>query len=219
ALTAGGESGEGNLLALTIAAARARATVGEMASALEKPFSRHVADIRIISGVYSGEVGEKSNLLGDIRARIEAFAEAQGRRPRLLVAKIGQDGHDRGQKVVASAYSDFGFDVDLGPLFQTPEEVARLAVENNVHIIGVSSLAAGHMTLVPELKKALQQMGRDDIVVIVGGVIPPGDIEPLKKAGAEAIFPPGTVIYEAASSLLDLIGTKLGHNAGAAFRP
>ncbi|MCH8863180.1 MAG: methylmalonyl-CoA mutase [Proteobacteria bacterium] len=210
ALTAGGESGEGNLLALTIAAARARATVGEMAAALEKPFSRHVANIRIISGVYSGEVGEKSNLLGDIRARIEAFAEAHGRRPRLLVAKIGQDGHDRGQKVIATAFADMGYEIEVGALFATPAEAARQAAESDVHVIGVSSLAAGHLTLVPELKEALEAEGRGDIMIMVGGVIPPGDYAALREAGAAAIFPPGTVITDAAREVLEKLAKHLG---------
>ncbi len=219
ALTKAAEVGDGNLLDLSVKAARACATVGEMSLALEKIFGRHKAETKTVTGVYKGLMKGKEENFERIRAKIEAFAERAGRRPRILIAKIGQDGHDRGQKVVASAYSDLGFDVDLGPLFQTPDEVARQAVENDVHIVGVSSLAAGHLTLVPELKKALHQMGRGDIVIIVGGVIPPGDIEPLKKAGAEAIFPPGTVIYEAADSLLDILGDKLGHNSGAAFRP
>ena len=210
ALTSAGESGNGNLLELTIEAARARATVGEMASALEKSFSRHVADIRIISGVYSGEVGEKSNLLGDIRARIEAFAEAQGRRPRLLVAKIGQDGHDRGQKVIATAFADMGYEIEVGELFATPVEAARQAAEKDVHVIGVSSLAAGHLTLVPELKEALHKEGRGDIMIMVGGVIPPGDYAALREAGAAAIFPPGTVITDAAREVLEKLLKHLG---------
>ncbi len=211
ALTAGGETGKGNLLALTIDAARARATVGEMASALEKPFSRHVADIRIISGVYSGEVGEKSNLLGDIRARIAGFAETEGRAPRLLVAKIGQDGHDRGQKVIATAFADMGYEIEVGALFATPAEAARQAALKDVHVIGVSSLAAGHLTLVPELRAALEAEGRGDIMIMVGGVIPPGDYAALRAAGAAAIFPPGTVITSAAREVLEKLMKHLGH--------
>ena len=147
---------------------------------------------------------------------VEAFEAEEGRRPRILVAKVGQDGHDRGQKVIASAFADLGFDVDIGPLFATPAEAARQAVENDVHIIGVSSLAAGHLTLVPEIKRALTEQGRDDIMVVVGGVVPPQDYEALKKAGAEAIFPPGTVIAEAAEDLLRKLAGRLGHDRAAA---
>ncbi|MFW5921532.1 MAG: methylmalonyl-CoA mutase, partial [Polyangiales bacterium] len=203
ALTKCAETGEGNLLALAVDAARAKATVGEISDALEKVWGRYEATPQSVSGVYSGEMGDDSEAIGAARKRVEAFAEKQGRRPRLLVAKMGQDGHDRGQKVIATAFADIGFDVDIGPLFQTPKETARQAVENDVHVVGVSSLAAGHLTLVPELRDALAELGRDDILVAVGGVIPPDDHEALKQAGAAAIFGPGTVIAEAAMELLD----------------
>ena len=190
ALTRAADRGNGNLLALAVDAARAKATVGEISMALEKVFGRHVASIKSITGVYKREVG-MTGAVERVRVAVEAFEAAEGRRPRLLVAKIGQDGHDRGQKVIASAFADLGFDVDIGPLFATPSEAARQAVENDVHILGVSSLAAAHLTLVPELKKELAAQGRDDIMIVVGGVVPQQDYETLKKAGAEAIFPPG----------------------------
>ena len=206
-----------NLLALMVDAARAHATVGEMSDALEKSFGRHVAEIRSIQGVYRRELGDKQpgGSVEKLDAMITAFEQNEGRRPRILVAKMGQDGHDRGQKVIASAFSDLGFDVDIGPLFQTPEEVARQAVENDVHIIGASSLAAGHLTLVPELRKQLEALGRDDILVTVGGVIPQQDFEALHEAGAAAIFPPGTVISEAAVDLLQKLNTALGYTDAA----
>ena len=191
-----------NLLALSIAAARAHATVGEITSAMEAVFGRHTASIRTISGVYRKEVGETADV-AKVRALVEQFAVDHGRQPRILVAKVGQDGHDRGQKVIATAFADLGFDVDVGPLFQTPAEVARQAVEADVHVVGVSTLAAGHLTLVPQLKAALAELGRGDILVVVGGVIPPQDVDELREAGAAAIFPPGTVIAEAAASLLE----------------
>ena len=191
-----------NLLKLSIDAARARATVGEMSAALEEVFGRHTAAIRTITGVYRSEVGESPNV-AKVRALADEFAASHGRRPRILVAKVGQDGHDRGQKVIASAFADLGFDVDVGPLFQTPEEVARQAVEADVHIVGVSSLAAGHLTLVPQLKAALEELGRGDVLIVVGGVVPPQDHDALRQAGAAAIFPPGTVIADAAAELLD----------------
>ncbi|MBX3156934.1 MAG: methylmalonyl-CoA mutase [Deltaproteobacteria bacterium] len=203
ALTACAGSGEGNLLALAIDAARARASVGEISWALEKVWGRHRAEIRAISGVYSGEVGEISDAVTRVRGRTQMFLDREGRRPRILIAKMGQDGHDRGQKVIASAFADLGFDVDIGPLFQTPEETARAAVENDVHVIGASSLAAGHLTLVPALRAALAALGRPDILVVVGGVIPPDDYPALREAGAVEIFGPGTVIAEAAVALLD----------------
>ncbi|MGI5487623.1 methylmalonyl-CoA mutase [Microtetraspora malaysiensis] len=189
----------GNLLELAVDAARAKATVGEISAALEKVFGRHAAEIRTISGVYREEVGQG---VDEVRAACAEFEKAEGRRPRILVAKMGQDGHDRGQKVIATGFADLGFDVDVGPLFQTPEEVARQAVEADVHIVGVSSLAAGHLTLVPSLKQALHDLGADDIMIVVGGVIPPGDFDALREAGAAAIFPPGTVIADAALDLL-----------------
>jgi methylmalonyl-CoA mutase len=212
--TAGG--GNGNLLALAIDAARAKATVGEISLALEKVYGRHRAEIKSIAGVYRKEVDTMSEAVDRVLKHVAAFETDEGRRPRILVAKIGQDGHDRGQKVIASAFADLGFDVDIGPLFATPAEAARQAVENDVHIVGVSSLAAGHLTLVPELKAALVREGRDDIMIVVGGVVPPQDYDALKKAGAEAIFPPGTVIAQAADELLTALDRRLGHGQEAA---
>jgi methylmalonyl-CoA mutase len=192
--------------------------VGEISDALEQVYGRHAAQIRTITGVYRDEAergeGEGQGDTGAVeraRAEADAFAEAEGRRPRILVAKMGQDGHDRGQKVIATAFADLGFDVDVGPLFQTPAEVARQAVEADVHIIGVSSLAAGHLTLVPALRTELASLGRADIMIVVGGVIPPGDFDELRAAGAEAIFPPGTVIPDAAADLLRSLADRLGH--------
>ncbi len=199
---------DSNLLKLSVDAARARATVGEISLALEKVFGRHTAAIRTISGVYRSEAGE-STALTHTRELVEDFAVEHGRRPRILVAKMGQDGHDRGQKVISTAFADLGFDVDVGPLFQTPEEVARQAVEADVHVVGVSSLAAGHLTLVPELRAALAAIGRPDILIVVGGVIPPGDFAALREAGAAAIFPPGTVIAEAADELLEQLNQHI----------
>ncbi len=199
-----------NLLKLAVDAARVGGTVGEISAAMEKVFGRHVADIRTISGVYRKEVGAQSSV-EQVHELVEAFAADEGRRPRILVAKMGQDGHDRGQKVIATAFADLGFDVDVGPLFQTPAEVARQAVEADVHIVGVSSLAAGHLTLVPELRRELAELGRADIMVVVGGVIPPQDFDELRAAGAAAIFPPGTVIADAALSLLQELRAQLGH--------
>jgi len=212
----GAAGGEGNLLACAIDAARAKATVGEISLALEKVFGRHRAETRSISGVYKQEVGAMSDTVARVQKLVAAFEADEGRRPRILVAKVGQDGHDRGQKVIASAFADLGFDVDIGPLFATPAEAARQAIENDVHIVGVSSLAAGHLTLVPELKAALDAQGRDDIMIVVGGVVPPQDYDALKAAGAEAIFPPGTVIAEAAEGLLDALDRRLGHAKAAA---
>ncbi|MGI6876986.1 methylmalonyl-CoA mutase [Amycolatopsis sp. 3B14] len=200
-LTAAAE-GSGNLLELAVDAARAKATVGEISDALEKVWGRHAGQIRTISGVYRDEVGKSGNV-EKARARVEAFAEAEGRRPRILVAKMGQDGHDRGQKVIATAFADLGFDVDVGPLFSTPAEVARQAIEADVHVVGVSSLAAGHLSLVPALREELAQLGREDIMIVCGGVIPPQDYDELRAAGASAIFGPGTVIADAALDLLD----------------
>src|SRR5665811_1159258 len=214
ALTRAADRGNGNLLALAIDAARAKATVGEISSALEKVYGRHRAEIKAITGVYKREVG-MTGAVEKVRVAVEAFEAAEGRRPRLLVAKIGQDGHDRGQKVIASAFADLGFDVDIGPLFATPEEAARQAVENDVHILGVSSLAAAHLTLVPELKRALVAQGRPDIMIVVGGVVPPQDYDALMKAGAEAIFPPGTVIADAAEELIHKLNARLGHSEAA----
>ncbi|MFE4257135.1 methylmalonyl-CoA mutase [Streptomyces sp. NPDC056910] len=204
-------AGEGNLLELAVNAARAKATVGEISDALEKVYGRHAGQIRTISGVYRNEAGE-SPTVDRTRARVDEFAEAEGRRPRILVAKMGQDGHDRGQKVIATAFADLGFDVDVGPLFQTPAEVARQAVEADVHIVGVSSLAAGHLTLVPALREALAEEGRGDIMIVVGGVIPPQDVPTLLEMGAAAVFPPGTVIPDAAHDLVTRLAAGLGHD-------
>ena len=211
ALTKAAETGEGNLLALGVEAARAKATVGEISDALEKIWGRHVAETKTVSGVYGGELGTETGAAAKVLQLVEAFEAAEGRRPRILIAKMGQDGHDRGQKVIASAFADLGFDVDIGPLFQTPEEAARQAVENDVHIIGASSLAAGHLTLVPELRDHLAKLGREDIMIVVGGVVPPQDFDALYEAGATAIFPPGTVIADAAQDLLAKLSTALGH--------
>ncbi|MBX7432901.1 methylmalonyl-CoA mutase [Mycobacterium sp. Y57] len=206
----GGDGLGNNLMALAINAARAKATVGEISDALEKVYGRHQAEIRTIAGVYRDEVGKAGNV-STATELVEKFAEADGRRPRILVAKMGQDGHDRGQKVIATAFADIGFDVDVGSLFSTPEEVARQAADNDVHVIGVSSLAAGHLTLVPALRDALAEVGRPDIMIVVGGVIPPGDFDELYAAGATAIFPPGTVIADAAIGLLEKLAERLGY--------
>jgi len=210
ALTAAARTGEGNLLALSIDAARAHATVGEISDALETVYGRHVAEIRSVEGVYRSEVrtagsggGDRDTGIDAVRARVDAFAGRHGRRPRILVAKVGQDGHDRGQKVIATAFADLGFDVDVGPLFATPAEVARQAVEADVHVVGVSTLAAGHLTLVPQLRDELAGLGRGDIAIVVGGVVPAADIDELLAAGAAAVYPPGTVIAEAAAELLE----------------
>ncbi|GAB7110737.1 methylmalonyl-CoA mutase [Streptomyces phaeofaciens JCM 4814] len=203
--------GEGNLLELAVHAARAKATVGEISDALEKVYGRHASQIRTISGVYRNEAGESPSV-ERTRTLVSAFAEAEGRRPRILVAKMGQDGHDRGQKVIATAFADLGFDVDVGPLFQTPGEVARQAVEADVHIVGVSSLAAGHLTLVPALREQLAEEGREDIMIVVGGVIPPQDVPTLLEMGAAAVFPPGTVIPDAAHDLVARLAGDLGHS-------
>ncbi|TNE44369.1 MAG: methylmalonyl-CoA mutase [Deltaproteobacteria bacterium] len=210
ALTVAADTGDGNLLDLSVKAARAKATVGEISGALEKVWGRHQATIRTVSGVFRGEGGVAAETLTSIEERIAAFEAEEGRRPRILVAKMGQDGHDRGQKVIATAFADIGFDVDIGPLFQTPEETAQQAVDNDVHIVGVSSLAAGHLTLVPALRGALKDLEREDILVVVGGVIPPQDYDALYEAGAAAIFGPGTVIADAAITLLDQLEENLG---------
>jgi methylmalonyl-CoA mutase len=216
ALTRNAAGGNGNLLALAVDAARAKATVGEISSALEQVYGRHRAEIKTITGVYKREVGAMSEAVARVQNLVTEFEADEGRRPRILVAKIGQDGHDRGQKVIATAFADLGFDVDIGPLFATPEEAARQAVENDVHVLGVSSLAAAHLTLVPQLKAALVGEGRDDIMIVVGGVVPPQDYDELKRAGAEAIFPPGTVIADAAEALLHSLNRRLGHGKAAA---
>jgi methylmalonyl-CoA mutase len=209
ALTRAAKSGPstgsgGNLLALTIDAVRARATVGEISDALEKAFGRYRAQIRAVSGVYGGQYRD-DDAFCRVQREIDAFAREEGRRPRMLVAKLGQDGHDRGAKIIATAFADIGFDVDIGPLFQTPEEAARQAVENDVHIVGVSTHAAGHKTLVPALIEALRREGATDILVVCGGVIPPKDYDFLKRAGVVAIYGPGTNIPKAAAEILSLI--------------
>jgi methylmalonyl-CoA mutase len=208
ALTRYAETGTGNLLEAAVEAARVKATVGEISYALEKVYRRHRAEVSAITGVYRAEMARMEGSMSRIKDLIEAFETEQGRRPRILVAKMGQDGHDRGQKVIASAFADLGFDVDIGPLFQTPEEAARQAVENDVHIVGVSSLAAGHLTLVPALREALEAQGRGDIMIVVGGVIPPQDYPELHEAGAKAIFGPGTPIADAAIDLMQKLGAN-----------
>ncbi|MCG8566363.1 MAG: methylmalonyl-CoA mutase family protein, partial [Desulfobacterales bacterium] len=197
------ESGE-NLLAACLPAVRARATVGEISDAMEKVFSRFVATTQCISGVYAES--SDPELLASLRKRTADFEEKTGRRPRILLCKMGQDGHDRGVKVIATAYADFGFDVDLGPMFQTPEEAAKMAVENDVHVVGVSSLAAGHKTLVPRIVEELKKAGAEDIKVVVGGIIPPQDYDFLNGAGADEIFGPGTVVTDSANRTLNVIG-------------
>jgi methylmalonyl-CoA mutase len=206
-----GARGNANLLELAVEAARAKATVGEISFALEKVFGRHRAGTTAVSGVYARESGASSQAIMRVKSLVEAFGENDGRRPRILVAKIGQDGHDRGQKVIASALADFGFDVEIGPLFATPGEAARQAIENNVHIVGVSSLAAGHLTFVPQLRAALLREGGANIMIVVGGVIPAQDFDVLHEAGVAAIFPPGTAIPEAAARLIELLNDRLGY--------
>ncbi|MCS6880265.1 MAG: methylmalonyl-CoA mutase [Oscillochloridaceae bacterium] len=208
ALTRVAETGEGNLLEAAIEAARARATLGEISMAMERVFGRYKATIRAISGIYSSEYSDAEQI-NRVRALADAFAQEEGRRPRILVAKIGQDGHDRGAKVVATAFADMGFDVDIGSLFQTPEEVARQAVENDVHVVGISSLAAGHKTLLPQLVEELRKLGREDIVVVIGGVIPAQDYAFLREHGAALIFGPGTIIPVAAEKLLNELRRRL----------
>jgi methylmalonyl-CoA mutase len=209
ALTKSAETGQGNLLELSVEAAKLRATLGEISDALEKVFGRHKAEIKMISGVYSSEYIKRDEV-AEVRSHTEAFAKAEGRRPRLLVAKLGQDGHDRGAKVISTAFADLGFDVDVGPLFQTPEEAAKIAVENDVHVVGMSSLAAGHKTLLPQLVAELKKHGREDILVIAGGVIPAQDYEALRSAGATAIFGPGTNIPYSAKVILNELDKRLG---------
>ena len=215
ALTRYAETGTGNLLEAAVQAARVKATVGEISYALETVYGRHRAEVSAITGVYRAEMGRMDGSMNRIKELIDAFEAEHGRRPRILVAKMGQDGHDRGQKVIASAFADLGFDVDIGPLFQTPDEAARQAVENDVHIVGVSSLAAGHLTLVPALREALEEQGRGDIMIVVGGVIPPQDYPALKEAGAKAIFGPGTPIADAAIDLLKKLGGEAKSQAAA----
>ncbi|MCP4718136.1 MAG: methylmalonyl-CoA mutase, partial [Desulfobacteraceae bacterium] len=194
----------GNLLEACLPAVRARATVGEICDAMETVFTRFVATTQCISGVYAESAD--SEIIAALRKRTDDFEKQNGRRPRILLSKMGQDGHDRGVKVIATAYADFGFDVDLGPMFQTPEEAAKMAIENDVHVVGVSSLAAGHKTLVPQVIEALKNGGASDIKVVVGGIIPPGDYEFLTQAGASGIFGPGTVVTDSANRTLNIIG-------------
>ena len=211
ALTKAAQDNNGNLLDLAVKAAREKATVGEISSALEKVYGRHQATVNTIQGVYKDSYEKDKEKVQKVEEKVKEFEVNEGRRPRILVAKMGQDGHDRGQKVIATAFADLGFDVDVGPLFQTPEESAKQAVENDVHIIGVSSLAAGHLTLVPALKKELMRLGREDILIVVGGVIPPDDYDELYNMGVAEVFGPGTVIDEAASDLIDRLNKNLGY--------
>jgi len=207
ALTEAARTGQGNLLALRVDAMQARATRGEVSDALEQVWGRHAAEIKTLSGVYAaGYAGDEN--FDALKRDIDAFAEREGRRPRMLVVKMGQDGHDRGAKVIATGFADLGFDVDVGPLFQTPEEAARQAIENDVHVVGVSSQAAGHKTLVPQLVQALRAEGADDILVVVGGVIPQQDYPALREAGASGIFGPGTPILKSAREVLDLLSKR-----------
>jgi methylmalonyl-CoA mutase len=210
-----GARGDANLLALSVDAARAKATVGEISLALERAFGRHEAKPKLLTGVYTAEAGE-AGPVSRARMMVAAFREADGRSPTILVAKMGQDGHDRGQKVIASGFGDLGFTVDPGPLFATPAETARRAVAEGVHVVGASSLAAGHLTLVPELQAELKRLGREDIMIVVGGVIPPGDVEALKAAGAKLVFPPGTVVADAAIAVLEALNEQLGYTQGQA---
>ncbi|MBQ2513638.1 MAG: cobalamin-dependent protein, partial [Bacteroidales bacterium] len=204
AITECAKTGKGNLLALSLDAARKRASLGEISMAMEKVFGRYKAKINLITGVYSSEQKENDSFKKAC-AMTEAFAKREGRRPRIMIAKMGQDGHDRGAKVVSTGYADIGFDVDMGPLFQTPAEAAKQAVENDVHVLGVSSLAAGHKTLVPQVIEELKKLGREDIIVVVGGVIPPQDYDFLYKAGAAAIFGPGSIISECAIKVIEIL--------------
>ena len=218
ALTAAARTGDGNLLARSIDAARARATVGEISAAVEKAFGRYRAEPKVAVGAYR-DASAAAGAEQAVRALVRQFEQRAGRPPRILVAKVGQDGHDRGQKVIASAFADFGYDVDIGPLFQSPEEAAALAIANDVHIVGISTLAAGHLTLVPAVKRALEAAGRPDIMVVVGGIIPDGDREALYDAGVAAIFTPGTVVTEAAEKLIADLSRRLGYEEGEARQP
>jgi methylmalonyl-CoA mutase len=205
-----GARGNDNLMELSVRAARAKATVGEISDALEAAFGRHIATVKTVSGVYAKEAGNDPKI-ARARSMVAAFVENDGGPPRILIAKLGQDGHDRGQKVVATGYGDIGFDVTAGSLFQTPAEAARDAVEKNVHAVGASSLAAGHLTLVPELKAELAKLGREDIMIVVGGVIPPSDVQPLIDMGAAAVYPPGSVIADTAIDLIEKLNQRLGY--------
>jgi methylmalonyl-CoA mutase len=209
ALSKSAQSGEGNLLDLALKAARAKATVGEISAALEKVWGRHQAEIRSAGGAYAHEM-EGTDTVPRVKRLAETFETLTGRRPRILVAKVGQDGHDRGQKVIASAFSDLGFEVVIGPLFATPEEAAEQAIKEDVHIVGVSSLAAGHLTLVPALKRELEKRGAADIMLVAGGTIPAGDHAALEAAGIEGIFGPGTNIADAAESLVRKLAKRMG---------
>ncbi len=213
ALTECARTGEGNLLDLSIKAARLKATVGEISFALEEVFGRFQPTPQLATGVYAKQVGEGAMAIKTVRAKVESFVKFEGRRPRILIAKLGQDGHDRGQQVVASAFADIGFDVDVGPLFQTPEECAQEALDNDVHVVGASSLAGGHLSLVPELKQALVARGRGNVLVIAGGVIPPQDYDELYAKGTDAIFGPGTVITESAAKILDVLLNRITDKA------
>jgi len=210
ALIEAARSGTGNLLALAIDAARAQATVGEISEALERVYGRYEAPVRVVRGVDAAAAGNGEGTVQEVRRLVQQFEQAEGRRPRILVAKMGQDGHDRGQKVIATAFADLGFDVDIGPLFQTPAETARQAVENDVHLVGVSTLVAGHLTLVPQLREEMRKHGREDILIVVGGVIPPQDYPALYEAGAVAVVGPGTVIGAASAQLLRVLADRLG---------
>ncbi|MBW8304133.1 MAG: cobalamin-dependent protein, partial [Brevundimonas sp.] len=209
ALTAGAR-GNANLLQLSVEAARAYATVGEISDALEAAFGRHVATVKTVSGVYAKEAGDDPKI-ARARGMVAAFVENDGGPPRVLIAKLGQDGHDRGQKVIATAYGDLGFEATAGSLFQTPAEAAKEAVERGVHAVGASSLAAGHLTLVPELKAELEKLGRPDIMIVVGGVIPPADVQTLIDMGAAAVYPPGSVIADTAIDLIEKLNQRLGY--------
>ncbi len=209
ALTKSADTGAGNLLELAVDAARKKATVGEISDALEKVYGRFTAKPAGVTGVYSNAFDLDNPSFKDAKSRIEAFTELEGRKPKILIAKMGQDGHDRGQKVVATAFSDIGFDVVIGPLFQTPDEAADLGIESGVDVIAASSLAAGHLSLVPSLGNALKDKGREDILIIVGGVIPPEDVKTLKEMGAKAVFLPGTNIPEAVLEVLDVVNMRL----------
>jgi methylmalonyl-CoA mutase len=205
-----GARGNANLLQLSVEAARAKATVGEISFAMEKVFGRHVAHAKSITGVYVAAAGAGYDANARAMEMTRAFAENSGRRPRILVAKMGQDGHDRGQKIIASAFADLGFEVEIGPLFATPEEVAALAKQSEAHIVGVSSLAAGHLALAPALKRALQEIGLGEKMIVLGGVIPEQDFRPLREAGVDAIFPPGTVVPEAAMNIMQQLNERMG---------
>lgn len=208
-MTESAKTGNGNLLELSINASRVRCTVGEISYALEKVYGRHQPESRVISGAYSGEYGGESKDIQEVVQRTKSFEKQFGRRPRILVAKMGQDGHDRGAKVIATGFADLGFDVDIGPLFQTPEEVARHAMESDVHVVGISSLAAGHKTLIPQLIQILKEKECDDMLVVCGGVIPPQDYAFLHEKGVAAVFGPGSSLPACANKVVDLIEKKM----------